>query len=336
MTCHHRARRSRLGLLTVLTWALTTPTAGAAPSDVVERARALFAQAESDEDAERWSDALEKFRAIAQVKLTAGVRYHIALCEDHIGQLVRALGDYREAEDQARLENSQDVLRIVGNQVAALDRRVPRLVVRVVEAPSEVSVKLDGQLVATGPAGISVPVDPGVHYVVATAPNRLPAAAAVTLRESESRTVELSLEEQLRDASSAPLTGPAARTTSPIRRAPPTSRVPASVATTLAVVLGAGGAAAFIVAGAERDSAVRTCALIPSPSPDACDWLKNRVRAWDFTAASAWGGALIGATAAIVLWAQPSGTTTRLGASSATPGVEWVVAPSGAGVRGRF
>jgi len=86
-----------VGLRLVLAGALAAATANAAPSDDVRRARVLFEQAEADEDGERWSEALEKLRDVARVKLTAGVRYHIALCEEHLGRLVRALGDYREA-----------------------------------------------------------------------------------------------------------------------------------------------------------------------------------------------------------------------------------------------
>ncbi|HXN33674.1 MAG TPA: hypothetical protein VN894_17515, partial [Polyangiaceae bacterium] len=168
MPCSHVAR---LVLTGVLAGALATATSHAAPADPIERARALFAQAESDEDAERWSEAIEKLRVVAQVKFTAGVRYHIALCEEHLGQLARALGDYRDAEDQARLENAQDVLRIVGKQVSALDPRVPRLTIRVVPPVPAVSLKLDGKPLDQGPTHAASPVDPGVHYVEATAPN---------------------------------------------------------------------------------------------------------------------------------------------------------------------
>src|SRR5438105_1618308 len=116
----HRA----LAGLVALTGVLSAATSQGAPTDTLERARQLFVQAEIDEDKERWSEALEKLRAVSQVKLTAGVRYHLALCEEHLGQLVRALSDYRAAEEQARTENAKDVLRIVGKQLALLDPRV--------------------------------------------------------------------------------------------------------------------------------------------------------------------------------------------------------------------
>lgn len=330
MPCPHRTRVARLGLPVVLTGALTASTSLAAPADSVDRARILFAEAESDEDGERWSEALEKLRAVAQVKLTAGVRYHIALCEEHLGQLARALGDYREAEDQARLENAQDVLRIVGKQVAALDPRVPRLTIRVVPAGNEVTVKLDGAPIAIAPIHGAVPVDPGTHYVVATTPDHAAAASAVTLQAYESRVIVLTLGEAPREAAPMPPSRPrsasiAASTPNPT----PTSPGAAIGATALAIALAGGGAAAFLIAGAEHDNAVRTCPQLV-PAPDACDWLKNRVRAWDFAAAGAWGGALIAATTALVLWAK------RSGEGPTKVAVALVLAPTALGVRGRF
>ncbi|MGA7120910.1 MAG: hypothetical protein WBY94_12475 [Polyangiaceae bacterium] len=340
MPCPRRTRIAWMGLALALTGALTAATSHAAPSDEVRRARALFAQAEADEDGERWGEALEKLQAVARVKLTAGVRYHIALCEEHLGHLVRALGDYGEAEDQARLENAQDVLRIVGNQVAALEPRVPRLTVRVAPAVSEVTLKLDGEPIGNPPIGAPMQVDPGVHSVVATAPDRPPTSAEVTLHEHESKVVELKLQDAPREPAP-PL--PSSVPPSPQRSSPrplpsPSpdsertarpSTGPAIVATALAVALASGGAAAFLIGGAEHDTAVRTCALIADPSPDACDWLKNRVRAWDFAAAGAWGGALIAATTALVFWTRPV-------AISPAVGVALVVAPAAVGLGGRF
>jgi hypothetical protein len=73
---------------------LPSPCYAAPAGDQVRAARRLFADAEKDEDASRWADALEKLRRVAQVKLTAGIHYHIALCEEHLGQLATALDQY--------------------------------------------------------------------------------------------------------------------------------------------------------------------------------------------------------------------------------------------------
>src|ERR1019366_10378211 len=90
-------------------------------------ARDLFMAAEKDEDAQRWADALDKLTRVSAVKLTSGVRYHTALCEEHLGRLVAALRDYKAAADQAHAEDAADVLRLVDKRVADAPDRLPRL-----------------------------------------------------------------------------------------------------------------------------------------------------------------------------------------------------------------
>ena len=78
-------------------------SADAPPTDAqIAAARDLFLAAERDEDAQRWAEALEKLQRVSVVKLTSGIRYHMALCEEHLGHLVAALRDYKAAANQAR------------------------------------------------------------------------------------------------------------------------------------------------------------------------------------------------------------------------------------------
>ena len=73
------------------------------PKDTqVTATRELFIAATKDEQAGRFAEALEKLRKVVVLKPTAGVRFHIANCEEGIGQLVKALDDYSRAETQAR------------------------------------------------------------------------------------------------------------------------------------------------------------------------------------------------------------------------------------------
>jgi len=163
-----RARFRRLALAAALLFSppfALTP-ARAAPTDAqLAAARELFADAESDEDAGQWLGALEKLRRVSRVKETAGVRYHEALCEEHLGRLASALGDYTAAEAQARAENAQDVMQPVAKQLAELGPRVPRLTIRVAPDAGTATVRLDGAAVAPGLVGTAIPVDPGMHQV---------------------------------------------------------------------------------------------------------------------------------------------------------------------------
>src|SRR5271155_2600659 len=92
--------------------AMLVSTARAEPSDLdLHAARELFMSAEADEDAGRWHEALEKLTRVSQIRFTAGVRYHIALCEQALDQLASAVKDYETAEAQARETHAEDVIR---------------------------------------------------------------------------------------------------------------------------------------------------------------------------------------------------------------------------------
>lgn len=331
--------------------------AAAAPTaSDLQAARELFAQAEKDEDAGRWQDALEALRRVAQVKLTAGVRYHIALCEEHLGQLVGALADYEVAQTQARAEHAQDVLRLVGKQVATLNSRVPSLTIHVVPELPDERVWLDGQPLAHTMVGVAMPVDPGVHRIEATAPQRPTSTATITLHERDATVLDVKLGEPRTEpppaetmattsppstppggaptiaapvATSRPLVPTATDSTPSTAQSAPlhAPRSGAIIATAAAVVLAGGGVAAYLLADDAVASGQRDC-LATSFGP--CDGEKNTVRAWDWVAAGAWVGAATAATIAILLWTKPSHHST-LPASA-----RLLVGPASLGVGGRF
>ncbi len=313
------------------------PSARAAgPSQAqVQAARELFQEAERDEDAKRWTEALEKLRRVAAVKLTAGVRYHIALCEENLGQLVAALADYTLAENQARAENAPDVLRLVGEKLKGLKGRVPRLTVVVPGDVTDAEVRLDGEPILQAMWGVQIPMDPGEHKLEARAPGRVPMARTITMQERDSTLVEIKLPE----ATKSPTTPPA---TTSGTTAPPTptaaddttskppavgGRTGAIVATLGAAVLGGGGVVAYFVAGSRHDDNATTCAA----RKISCDDLKNEVRIWDTAALGAWIGAAALTAVAIVLWTSPSTSASK----TPTRG-ELYVGPSAFGLKGSF
>lgn len=318
------ARRRHCGSLVaaLLGVGVATSSAQAGPADVeVRMARQLFADAEKDEDAGQWNDALVKLRRVAQVKLTAGIHYHIALCEEHVGHLAAALDEYTSAEVQARSETATDVLRLVGKRIADLGPRVPRLTIRLVPSVADATVTLDGARLSPAVLGTALPVDPGEHHIEAGTADRPATLRTVTLRERDVMVVDLPLAEP---PPPPPVVPPAATSrpdtsggsaSSPLESTGDSgssrpSRGGAILASAGAVVLAGGGIAAFLAAGSAHTRAVSQCAALVSTSPDACDSEKNGVRSWDFTAAGAWLGAAAATTVAIILWARPSTSAT--------------------------
>jgi hypothetical protein len=300
--------RTTLGLATAAAIALFAVPSRASGDPQVQAARELFSQAEQDEDAGRWDEAASKLRRVLEVKQTAGVQYHIALCEEHTGALVAALEDYTIAEREAHEENAQDVLRLVGKRLADLNPRVPRVTLRVVPDTASASLTLDGKPIARALWATSLPVDPGEHRIVATAEGRETSSASLVLSERDSTVLEVKLGPPTSSYSPSPPAAP-----SPTIALPATESIPARPFRTVAVIetvgfaaLAGGGLAAFLAADGARTRAIQTCAQRASTSPAACDPQKTEVRAWDWVAAGAWTGAAACATLALLAWTRPS------------------------------
>jgi hypothetical protein len=315
-------------LLPFATALVSESSADALPTEgQLTAARGLFLEAEKDEDALRWQDALDKLTRIAAVKLTSGIRYHIALCEEHLGHLVSALRDYKAAANQAREENAADVLRLVDKRVIDSTERIPQLVLVLVPSLPNATVRLDGETIRPG---VPIPVDPGTHNVDAVAPGFAEATRIVTLEERASTSIEVKL-----DPTAPPAPPPVLVPAPEVTRPPPRTstsrdRTPAMVAAAGAVGLAGFGVVAYVIAGNQQRDSVQACAQVLSLDPDACDARKNLIRAWDWAAVAGWAGAAgAGAFAVFAL------TRRHHDAASRRP-PEIVIGPTSVGLEGTF
>jgi hypothetical protein len=284
------------------------PSLGAEPTKTeLAAARDLFARAERDEDNARWQDALDKLRRAGSVKMTPGIRFHIALCEEKLGQLVTALGDYTAAEAAARSEANKEVLDAISEPLAALRARVPTLTIGLASDAKDVEVTLDGGVLAAGLFGVPIPIDVGTHTVLARSAGHSPFSSTVSLTEKQAITVEVHFPPPPGAPPAAvPLVAPpspaAADGSGTPRRS--NSLKTGAIATTIGAAAVVGfGVGAYFVAGGKQSSAETAClGLLPS----ACDNLKGGVRTWDTLALGSWiVGAGLGAVS-IYLWTRPA------------------------------
>jgi hypothetical protein len=296
-------------------WA-TEPT----PSEL-QAARDLFAKAQKDEEAGDWSAALEKLRRVATVKMTPGVRLHIAVCEDKLGRLVAALADYTAAESLAKQQNNTEVLEAVSEPLAKMKVRVPMLTVTVPSDAQNVEVVLDGRKLAPGVIGVAMPIDPGPHRIEAKALGKKMFIATPSAKERDSITIDVRFEpapmavEQPGGSKVvlARLAQPSDETAPPPDDEPARGRsvVPAILTTTAAVGLGAFGIGAYAAADAAYGDLKTACAMSTTCPADK----KDPVHAWDAVAISAWIGAGVVAGVAVVLWileTRPQETSARI------------------------
>ncbi len=331
-----RSSRTSLALALVVATAAAPAWAEPTPGEI-QAARALFAQAEKDEDAQHWAAALEKLKRASSVKMTAGIRFHIALCEEKLGHLVAALADYTASQQQARVENNKDVLDAVAEPLRKLQARVPTLTIQV-PAVKGATVLLDGKPVPVGLWGIAMPVELGAHRVEARAPGKNAFTTTVTLAERETQTATV----KLTDAPALPLDEGADATGATGGGTPGEgdgeggepdegaghhgrSRVGTIVATAATVAVAGFGVGAFFVADGKAGDLPATCAVVVD-----CGDAKSEIHTWDALALTSWIGAGALAVVSVVLWVLPSST------SSERPAARLVVRPGGAALEGSF
>lgn len=311
-----RGRNVRFSVAASLALTFFAPlSVRAAEPDVAElqRARSLFARGEKAERAGQWTAAIESLREVARIKSTPGVVFHIANCEEHLEQLAEALADFRLAQQLAEDRSAADVTLLVAPRLAALDKRVPRLVVEVDPPDAAAELFIDGAALPRGAWNTQARLNPGERHVVARIGARDVVSTRITLAEGASTRVHVDLRAEL--AAPPPAAPVRAATSSvPPRRSiarppsPPDAVGPPASTLLLggaALLLAGGGVAALVTAGAKNDAGRDACA-----TPETCDpSARGAVRALDGLALGLWVGSGMAVSTAVVLWttAKPSG-----------------------------
>lgn len=206
--------------------AICTVAPGAAAEDkgkdkAVLEARQKFRQAIALQTGGNWAAALALFREVAAVKNTPQVLFNIAICEENLGQLVQALGDYQLAATQARDEGQADVAGEVDGRLTTLQERIPKVTIKRGTNANLAKISIDGVEVGAAMIGQPMPVDPGGHSVGAELRGYQKFEKAFDVAEKQAVTVEVALEpapnmdspygsgpEQTADKGPAPQKGP--------------------------------------------------------------------------------------------------------------------------------
>lgn len=290
-----------------------------------EIARRAFEEGVALEKKGDYTAALAKFRESMEIKATVGNRFHIAFCLEMTGRLASALNEYELVDKAARELKKADVVEATRVRVEPLRPRVPQLALNMVPSlPKDGEVLLDGKLIPSGILdGKLFPVDPGEHIVTAHAPDHDTFTKQISLAESSTTTVDIKLPLTARPSNAGPEN---ARSQNLLTAEAPRlrPRTTAIVTTAGAVVLAAGGVAAFVLAGNAQDDAEKTC-----PTRLVCDDERDKVRTFDALALGGFIGAAGLGVLSIVLW-----TSKPVGSARTAPAL--VARPSWIGVEGRF
>jgi hypothetical protein len=158
-------------LLPVLALTAVLGRPAAAQGNDPAAATTLFQEGRDAAKKGDYTTACRKMEDSFRIDPAVGTLLNLADCREHLGHLASAWQRFQEAAE--KLGPSDDRLPAVKQRIAALAPRLPKLVVTLAPgAPPDTRVTRDGRPLADASLGAALPVDPGAHVIVASAPGR--------------------------------------------------------------------------------------------------------------------------------------------------------------------
>ena len=130
--------------------------------------------------------ACAKFEESQRLDPAPGTLANLADCEEKLGRLASAWQHWRSTAD--RLPASDRRRATALTRAAALEANLPRLMIEVAaDQPPGLTILRDGVPLGTASLGEALPLDPGRHQIVVSAPGRRPLSYDVALVAGEQR-----------------------------------------------------------------------------------------------------------------------------------------------------
>jgi hypothetical protein len=146
------------------------------------RADALFQEGKRLFDAGRYADACAKLAESDALGPTVSSLGLLAGCHEHQGRIATAWREYLTTA--ARAEDTGDERAAFARErAAALEPRLPKLVIRLKQAAPGVEVLRNREPMPAGEIGNAIPVDPGEYEIIARGPGKQDFRLTVTLKE---------------------------------------------------------------------------------------------------------------------------------------------------------
>ena len=192
--------RSALMAATFVTAVTTQPATFRVPAAHAEQldaagAREAFRDAMTLEAAGDYAGALAKLQQVAAYKSTPQVRFNIGICQEKLGRLVVALGEYRIALADAQQDPSaRKVVPEARRAIAALEPRIPTLTLTRGSGADAAEVTMDGRSVLQSQLDSPFAIDPGKHAVEANAQGYNKFHKDIDVKAGERASIEITLE----------------------------------------------------------------------------------------------------------------------------------------------
>jgi hypothetical protein len=148
---------------------------------------ALFHEGREAMKRHDYAGACAKFAESHRLDPAPGTLLNLGECKEQLGRVASAWQHYQEAAD---LLPEGERLDLAKQRLAALQPRLSRLTIRLAAgAPAGASVSRDDVALGSASLDVALPVDPGVHRIVVTAPGRRAKSFSVELAEAQGKTL---------------------------------------------------------------------------------------------------------------------------------------------------
>jgi hypothetical protein len=304
----------------------TSPARAAESGEALDELR----QGYSLKQAGRCQDALPHLARSFQLQPSARAALNLSDCEQRLGDLVAAQAHAAQGADLARQQKSDELARVADEQLAAIEQRLPRLTVKLVDGAPDCAISRDGVVLPAPALGTAVAVNAGAHVIVVDCPGHASRSFDASVAEGDRSETDVSPGPLLASSSTPPVQSvPPEGSPSPAPRASHNG----TVAPVVVMGIGATGLVVGLVSALEANA--KHASLLANCSSDGACPVTERDDISAFhtfrtvsTVAYALGGAaLVGGAVwwLVAVSTHPSPTAARL----------WI-GPGAAGIGGRF
>ena len=213
-------RTFRIGLAALAIGAFIVPRAAHADASTSAAAEALYDEGKRLETKGDFTSACPKFAESQKLDPAAGTLLHLANCYEKTNKPASAWVTYLDAASAARAQNRADWEKAARSKAAALEPKIPKMVINVASADPNEIVKRDDTVVAAASFGVPIPVDPGPHAITAEAPKKKPFTTTVDVAGEGKTDVAIPKLEDAPDATPPPPPGTDPSKTEPAHTQP--------------------------------------------------------------------------------------------------------------------
>ncbi|HEX8794588.1 MAG TPA: hypothetical protein VF765_26765 [Polyangiaceae bacterium] len=168
------------------------PQSAAGSTDTRALAEMLFFTARGLMEAGRYPEACAKLTESYRLDAAAGTLLNLAVCNEKIGKIASAWGEFRDSIAEARRANRPDREQLATERLKVIEPELPFLTIKVspeVRAVSGLEITRNGIPLQAAAWDTDLPVDPGRVEVIEQAPGYKSKTLYVTVANKEHATL---------------------------------------------------------------------------------------------------------------------------------------------------